>query len=65
MPDVFTVFLNNDDDDDDDDWFEEFKIYLKSPHQKKNRSKNKLVCENTVTRVHGSCPLRVMGSCRG
>ena len=28
-----------------------------------NRSKNKLAHENAVARVHGSCSLRVMGSC--
>ena len=28
-----------------------------------NRSKNKLVRKNAVTRAHGSCPLWVMGFC--
>ena len=28
-----------------------------------NHPKNKLVHENTVTQAHGSCSLRVMGSC--
>ena len=28
-----------------------------------NRSKNKLVCKNAVTRVQGSCSLQVMDSC--
>ena len=28
----------------------------------KLRSKNKQVCKNAVTRLHGSCVLRVMGS---
>ena len=28
----------------------------------KIRSKNKQVCENAVTRLYGSCMLRVMGS---
>ena len=28
----------------------------------KNSSKNKLICENAVTRGHGSCSLRVKGS---
>ena len=27
-----------------------------------NRSKNKLVSENAMTRAHGNCSLRVMGS---
>jgi len=31
----------------------------------KNRSKNKLIREKAVTRGHGSCSLRVMGSCPG
>ena len=31
----------------------------------KTRSKNKQVCENAVTRLYGSCMLRVMGSCLG
>ena len=30
---------------------------------RQNRSKNKLAHENAVARVHGSCSLRVMGSC--
>ena len=29
---------------------------------RQNRSKNKLVRENAVTRAHGSCSLRLMGS---
>ena len=29
---------------------------------RQNRSKNKLVGENAVTQVHGSCALSVMGS---
>ena len=33
---------------------------IQNSHQ--NRSKNKLVREKTVTRAHGSCSLRVMGS---
>ena len=31
-------------------------------NSRQNRSKNKLVSENAVTRAHGSCSLRVMGS---
>ena len=31
-------------------------------NSRQNRSKNKLVRENAVTRAHGSCSLRVMGS---
>ena len=34
---------------------------VQNSHQ--NRSKNKQVCENAVTRAHESLPLRVMGSC--
>ena len=34
-------------------------------NSRQNRSKNRLVCENAVTRAHGSCSLRVMGSCLG
>ena len=33
---------------------------IQNSHQ--SRSKNKLVRENAVTRAHGSCSLRVMGS---
>ena len=33
-------------------------------NSRQNRSKNKLVSENTVTRAHGNCSLRVMGSWR-
>ena len=33
---------------------------IQNLHQ--NRSKNKLVRDNAVTRAHGSCSLRVMGS---
>ena len=33
-------------------------------NSRQNRSKNKLVSENTVTRAHGHCLLRVMGSWR-
>ena len=33
---------------------------IQNSHQ--NRSKNKLVREKTVTRAHGSCSLRIMGS---
>ena len=32
-------------------------------NSRQNRSKNKLVRENAVTRVHGGCSLQVMGSC--
>ena len=32
-------------------------------NSRQNRSKNKLVRKNAVTRAHGSCPLWVMGSC--
>ena len=39
----------------------DFKDILNS---RQNRSKNKLVCENAVTRVHGSFSLQVMGSWR-
>ena len=35
------------------------------PGNNNKGSKNKLLRENAVTRVYGSCPLRVMGSCRG
>ena len=31
-------------------------------NSRQNRSKNKLVRENAVTRAHESCSLRVMGS---
>ena len=31
-------------------------------NSRQNPSKNKLVSENAVKRVHGSCLLRVMGS---
>ena len=33
-------------------------------NSRQNRSKNKLVSENTVTRAHGNCSLRVMGTWR-
>ena len=36
--------------------------YIENSRQ--SRSKNKLVRENAVTRAHGRCSLRVMGSCR-
>ena len=32
-------------------------------NSRQNRSNNKLVHENDVTRAHGSCSLRVVGSC--
>ena len=32
-------------------------------NSRQNLSKDKLVGENAVTRVHGSCSLQVMGSC--
>ena len=32
-------------------------------NSRQNRSKNKLVRENAVTRAHGSCSLLLMGSC--
>ena len=32
-------------------------------NSRQNHSKNKLVHENAVTRVHGGCSLQVMGSC--
>ena len=41
------------------DLFLEFKDIQNS---RQNRSKNKLVRENAVTRAHGSCSLQVMGS---
>jgi len=31
-------------------------------YSRQNRSKNKLVLENSVTGAHGSCALQVMGS---
>ena len=37
----------------------DFKDILNS---RQNRSKNILVRENAVTRVHGSCSLQIMGS---
>ena len=33
-------------------------------NSRQNRSKNKLVSENAVTRAQGNCSLRVMGSWR-
>ena len=45
------------------DWFVEFERYSKFAP---NRSKNKLVRENAVTRgAHGSCSLMVMDSWLG
>ena len=43
------------------DWFVELKRYS-TRNLRQNRSKNELVRENDVTRAHGSCSLRVMGS---
>ena len=37
----------------------DLKDILNSPQ---NRSKNKLASENAMTRAHGNCSLRVMGS---
>ena len=42
------------------DWFVQF---IRHQNSRQNRSKNNLVRENAVTQAHGSCSLRVMGSC--
>ena len=44
------------------DWFAYWNL-KDIQNSRQNRSKNKLVYENDVTRAHGSCSLQVKGSC--